>query len=251
VLPFKEEFTLPRTRKLPGPKPETRWEKFARERGIQKQKKERMVFDEDSGEYRPRFGYKRAKGGVEDLPIVEVKQGADHFADPWSDARADKKERVQKNAKNQKRNQVFAQKSAKGKKGYDPESVPGIPVEFSRSNSKRGKAGVRKALQLVQHSTASMGRFDEMRPGEPVRKISGKKRAYRDNISSLGSEKAVMKSQLRIVEDKVSKKARGVTNSLAAYEGILPDAPSLAFKQSKGRGKNAGKIRSKPAGKKL
>lgn len=46
-----------------------------------------------------------------------------------------------------------------------------------------------------------------------------------------------MKAQLRIVQDKVDKKAKGVTNSLAAYEGILPDAPSNSFRQKKGKGK--------------
>lgn len=30
-----------------------------------------------------------------------------------------------------------------------------------------------------------------------------------------------MKDQLRIVADKIDKKARGVTNSLAAYEGMF------------------------------
>jgi hypothetical protein len=45
-----------------------------------------------------------------------------------------------------------------------------------------------------------------------------------------------MKQQLRIVEDKIQKKAAGVTNSLAQYEGILPDAPSDSFKQKKGKG---------------
>lgn len=43
-----------------------------------------------------------------------------------------------------------------------------------------------------------------------------------------------MKSQIRIVADKVAKKAKGVTNSLSAYEGILPDAPTDSFKQKKG-----------------
>lgn len=46
-----------------------------------------------------------------------------------------------------------------------------------------------------------------------------------------------MKAQIRLIEDKVSKKAKGVTNSISAYEGILPDAPTLAFKKSKGKGK--------------
>lgn len=45
-----------------------------------------------------------------------------------------------------------------------------------------------------------------------------------------------MKQQLRIVEDKIHKKAAGITNSLKPYEGILPDAPSDTFKQKKGKG---------------
>ena len=44
-----------------------------------------------------------------------------------------------------------------------------------------------------------------------------------------------MKGQIRIVEDKVNKKARGVTNSLTPYEGILPDAPAGQFKASRDR----------------
>ena len=108
------------------------------------------------------------------------------------------------------------------------------------SEKKRGKDGVRKALQLAQHSTASMGRYDEKRSGEPEMKIVGKKRSFRDNFVSHESEKAAMKSQIRFITDKKVKKEKGVTNSLAAYEGILPDAPANGFKKAKGRGKNAG-----------
>ncbi len=120
----------------------------------------------------------------------------------------------------------------------DPASVPGIPVEMG-GEKKRGKDGVRKALQLAQFSTASMGRYDDKRAGEPERKIVGKKRSFRDNFVSNDSEKAAMKSQIRFVADKKAKKEKGVTNSLAAYEGILPDAPSNSFKKGKGRGRNA------------
>ena len=62
-----------------------------------------------------------------------------------------------------------------------------------------------------------------------------------------------MKAQLRIVADKASKKLRGVTNSLAPYEGILPDAPSDAFKQKKGKGREKSQAtpkKSKKNGKK-
>ncbi len=145
--------------KIPEPKPETKWEKFAREKGILKKKKDRMVYDEAAGEYKPRFGYKGINKGLEDQAIVEIKPGDDPFADPWAEDRKNKKERIEKNKKNQMKNE--ARNNKKGKKGsegggFDPSKMPGIPVDLS--NKKKGKAGVRNTLQLVQHSTASMGR---------------------------------------------------------------------------------------------
>ena len=248
-----------------------------------------QVFDEDSQEYKPRFGYKRIKNGLEDTPIVEVKKGQDPFADPWAEETKSKKDNIKKNLKNQQRNQGRAdaamgkpRQPAPGKKygktiklrvpspsctithnehlkpiitirltyfhyydtyPTDATTTPGIPLDLDTNSGagkqQRGKQGVRRALQLVQHSTASMGRFDEMRQGEPKRKIQGKKRSFRDNMTSADADKDTMKAQLRIVTDKVDKKARGVTNSLKAYEGIIPDAPSDTFQQKKGKGKSA------------
>lgn len=59
---------------LPAANKETRWEKFAKEKGIQNRKRARMLWDEEAQEWRPRWGYKKANGGVEDMAIVEVKQ---------------------------------------------------------------------------------------------------------------------------------------------------------------------------------
>lgn len=39
--------------------PLTRWEKFAKEKGINKKKKDLMIYDEQSKEFKPRYGYKR------------------------------------------------------------------------------------------------------------------------------------------------------------------------------------------------
>jgi regulator of ribosome biosynthesis len=157
LLP-SESVQLPRTTRAPEPKPETKWEKFAREKGIQKKKKDRMVYEETTGEYKPRFGYQRGNNGLEDMPIVEVKAGEDPFADPWAADRKSKKERIDKNKKSQMRNVAQAEKiKAKGKKNFDPAMLPGIPVDMTEGK-KKGKAGVRNTLQLVQHSTASMGR---------------------------------------------------------------------------------------------
>ncbi|KAJ1434065.1 ribosome biogenesis regulatory protein-domain-containing protein [Ochromonadaceae sp. CCMP2298] len=224
---------MPRSYKVPEPKAETVWEKFAKEKGIKKVKKDRMVYDDNNEEYRPRYGYNRANSGLEEIPIVEVKAGTDPFSDPWAAEQTDKRARVKKNLKQQMTN---IKKGMKGK-GFDSEIVPGIPVDMGKNGKvKRGKGGLKNALQLAQHSTASMGRFDELRPGEPARKLTGRKRTFRDNLG-VESERGTMKQQLRFVADKVDKKARGVTNSLAAYEGILPDAPSDGFRQRKGRGK--------------
>lgn len=38
-------FVLPRSKKCPQPKPMTKWEKFAQEKGIRKTKKDKKVFD--------------------------------------------------------------------------------------------------------------------------------------------------------------------------------------------------------------
>jgi hypothetical protein len=84
-------------------------------------------------------------------------------------------------------------------------------------------------------------RFDEMRPSEPDRKMRGKKRSFRDNFESHEADKEAMKAQLRFVSDKAEKKSKGITNSLAPYEGILPDAPSDSFKSKKGKGKSLNK----------
>jgi hypothetical protein len=59
-------------------------------------------------------------------------------------------------------------------------------------------------------------------------------------------DKKVMTDQLRIVADKADKKKRGVTNSLAAYEGIIPDAPSDSFQARKGKGKGLGAPNAQP-----
>lgn len=209
-----------------------------------------MVYDDIAKQFVPRYGYKGSNQGIDDHVIVEVKKGEDPFADPWASAKVEKKERIAKNeqkrARNIERHEVGKGRGKKGAKStaYNPESIPGIPLEIladdqsasSKLSGKRGRAGVRQALSLVQHSTASLGRFDPQRQGEPEKKLKGRKRIFRDNNAPVDSEKSSMKQQLRIVEDKIHKKAAGVTNSLAQYEGILPDAPSESFKQKKGKG---------------
>lgn len=83
-------------------------------------------------------------------------QGKDPTVDPWSEARTEKKGRVQKNLTNRAKNQERASGGV---------AKPGIPVDLApaadglgESNAKRGKANTKGALELVQQSTASMGK---------------------------------------------------------------------------------------------
>ncbi len=131
VLPT-EFSVLPRTRKIPEPKPETKWEKFAREKGIKNKKRDRMIYDEETGEYKPRYGYKRIKNGLEDMAIVEVKEGSDPYQDPWEKDRNDKKERIKKNQKNQMNNLKHLEKTLKkGNKQYGKKhTFPSLYSQF-------------------------------------------------------------------------------------------------------------------------
>lgn len=253
-----EKTRLPREKVVPEPKQLTKWEKFAKTKGIQKTKKERMVYDDVSGEYKPRYGYKGINSGLDEIPVVEVKPGQDPYADPWAEDKKQRKEKVTKNLTNKLKNDLkrngkgsgstltSSPASAAGKysKNNRKNSLNGseatsttknIPVDLDDNKKKRGKEGLRNALEISQISTASMGRYDELRKNEPEKKLKGKKRSYRDNFINDKDEKQIMKSQLRIVDDKLDKKKRGVTNSLKAYEGIIPDAPSDQFKSKKGK----------------
>lgn len=74
---------IPREKSIPKQKPKTKWEKFAQERGIQKVKKTKEVYDENSGTYLPRHGYKSAKNDPMNDWIKEVPLNGDPF-DPES-----------------------------------------------------------------------------------------------------------------------------------------------------------------------
>lgn len=62
---------LPREKPLPKAKPLTRWEKYAKEKGIQKKKKDMMVWDEIKKDWRPRFGYNKYVLAIHQLMFLQ------------------------------------------------------------------------------------------------------------------------------------------------------------------------------------
>ena len=180
---------MPREKPCPKPHVETRWEKFAKEKGITKKKKTRMAFDEEKQEYAPAWGYKR----TDDLSdwAIEVKHGQDPMADPWTARKDAKKDRVDKNTRQNLRN----------KEGAVSKIPSGIPVELTQGTLK-GKEGTKKTLEKVQFATASNGVFDKTLKDEPVRKQKGK-RTIRTAV--VGREEAEREQSLSVMERLLGK----------------------------------------------
>jgi regulator of ribosome biosynthesis len=92
--------------------------------GIVKRKRSKLEFDEQNDEWRRRHGYKRVND-ENDIPIIEAKASDEPGVDPFLKLRADKKERVAKQEKNQLENLKRAAKI--GGKGALPR-YPSIPL---------------------------------------------------------------------------------------------------------------------------
>lgn len=174
---------LPREKSVPKPAAPTKWEAFAKLKGIEKTKRSRMVQDEATGELAPRFGYKSARKQAEDAEwAIEAPKNAETGAvDPWTQQGLDKKARVSKNKKQQDRNVLKS--AAKGSKNRMEGAIDlksaidlsaaklGIKQGGSRKKEaaslKKPKHHVDLALGVAQKSTASMGKFDQLRVHEP------------------------------------------------------------------------------------
>ena len=182
---------IPREKRVPEAKKETRWEAFAKEKGIMKKKKTRMVYDEDKEAFAPRWGYKRANDDTNDW-AMEYKTGQDIYSDPWTDKAQEKKERVQKNLRQEVKNKEHMTGTKK---------IPsGIPVELL--DQKKGKEGTKATLKKTQFSTASMGKFDDKRQGEPERKKEGKRH---QRAPVVGHETSERERSMNVVDRLLGK----------------------------------------------
>ena len=169
---------LPREKPLPEEKPLTRWEKFAQSKGIVKKKRSKMVWDEATQQWAPRWGYGRAnnpKDAVENW-VVEAKPGDDGSVDPFESRAKAKKEKLDKQKRQEERNRLEAAHAASigaGGGGGGRRGSGGGAI----SSKGDQKAYLKRAMSAAQSSTASMGRFDKMLADEPSR-TAGKRKHY-------------------------------------------------------------------------
>jgi regulator of ribosome biosynthesis len=118
---------VPREKPLPKQKPPTKWEMYAKLKGIQKKKRSRMEYDETTKEWRPTWGYKRKDDSNKDW-IYEIKKNEDPYQDFFAKKTIAKNERVAKNELQRLRN--IARTSGKKAK------VPGEGMQPLFSNEK-------------------------------------------------------------------------------------------------------------------
>jgi regulator of ribosome biosynthesis len=102
---------LPREKPLPPPKELTTWQKFAAKKGIKpktKAERQKLVYDEATGEWVPRWGYKGANKKEEGAWIVEVDEEKERKrkegTTPGGDSRRERLERMKRQDRKQRAN---------------------------------------------------------------------------------------------------------------------------------------------------
>jgi regulator of ribosome biosynthesis len=218
---------LPREKPIPQPKPETRWQKFAKEKGIQKHKRSRMEFDAATGEYRPRYGYKSVRHAADESEwIIEEKNApagtrtataAANYEDPFLQKRAEKRLQLQVQQKQERRNAAAAQKAA-AKSNLASTSAPLASVSGSGS-AGLSQARLTKAIKLAQRSTRSMGDHDLHRPDEPaMKKAKHKPTAAKRQGITISEKDAQMKLLNKVVSDSSSVSDKAVNAFIAQHD---------------------------------
>ncbi|KAI0638437.1 ribosome biogenesis regulatory protein-domain-containing protein [Trametes polyzona] len=185
---------LPRAKPLPKPKPPTKWEQFAKAKGIQKKRKDKKVWDEEKQEWVDRWGWKGANKAKETQWLTEVPANADVDYDPSKVARDERKARIAKNERQHQQNLARAAQAS----GSAPPAA---------SSSSQRKKEIDRTLAVTRTSTASMGKFDRKLEGE--KKLKGMKRKFEPTEMPAESEKSHNLAILaKLDKEPVAKKSK-------------------------------------------
>ncbi|KAI0375911.1 RRS1-domain-containing protein [Pilatotrama ljubarskyi] len=213
---------LPRAKPLPKPKPPTKWEKFAKAKGIQKKRRDKKVWDEEKQEWVDRWGWKGANKQKETQWLTEVPANADIDHDPAKIARDARKARV---AKNERQHQQNLARAAQGT-GAAPAAAP----------TTLRKKQIDRTLAVTRTSTASMGKFDRTLEGE--KKLKGVKRKFEPTEKAAASEKSHNLAILaKLDKEPAAKKSRRATQESAGSDVL--NVRKAIRSASKGKGSAA------------
>jgi regulator of ribosome biosynthesis len=185
-------FRLPREKPIPRERALTKWEQFAKEKGIQKrQRRDRLVWDEDVQDFVPRYG----KGSAKSLEEQAVLPHSGKLApgdDPFAAARREKRARVRGNKKKQLANVGRADKRMRKVAKINPMAALDVAEKGPSGKRRIPKQQLKDSIAVTQRSTASAGKFDKQVKGEPKRRLAGQKRKLPETVprkEALRSEK--------------------------------------------------------------
>jgi regulator of ribosome biosynthesis len=103
---------LPREKPIPQPKELTKWQRFAAKKGIKPKTREarkNLAWDEETGEWKRKWGYQALNKKGEDYPIVEVDMKAEREAKEGQtqqrEGRRLRVERIKRNDRKMRKNE--------------------------------------------------------------------------------------------------------------------------------------------------
>ena len=165
--------------------------KLVKEKGIKKRKRSKLVYDEQTDEWKRRHGYDRVKD-ADRIIIADAKMSdvPGKTEDPFTREERERRERVEKNQGKQLKNLQNAvathgkhvlpptlQMSAAPKKG-----VKALPLNGMK------KQQIRDLTAQVAKSTASMAKYNAPIPGDEKIKTRGRRRQF-DSVTDTGTER--------------------------------------------------------------
>jgi regulator of ribosome biosynthesis len=111
---------LPREKPVPAPKPETKWSAFAKRRGIKPKTREQrrnQQYNDKTGEFERKWGYKGANKAGQDDAIIEVKAKDEaERMEKGTSVRGDKRREIREKVKRNERRERKNQRNAEGRK---------------------------------------------------------------------------------------------------------------------------------------
>ncbi|XP_004526203.1 ribosome biogenesis regulatory protein homolog [Ceratitis capitata] len=236
---------LPRLRKPPGPKPLTKWEKIAKEKGIKKKKRDKKKYDEVLDKWVPTYGFKRADAEKEKEWVLEVPKNADPNEDMFQKKIDLRNEKVAKNEIQRMKNIVRAKKVEVPRGGY-----------FGPEVASSGQ--LLTAVTVAKSSTASVGKFQSKLPKEKEARGIGVKELIpgAKRKASHISEQPEKEVNLDLIKSVLNKKPKYDIEkaiSLQKNENKLeresnPIEKDRKAKKGKGGKKGGGKGGKKPKG---
>ncbi|GBP77257.1 Ribosome biogenesis regulatory protein homolog [Eumeta japonica] len=196
----KPTTTLPRAKPVPTPKPLTKWQEFAKAKGISKKKKGKLEWDEQLQKWVPLYGYKKSAAEKDKNWLIEVPQNADPMEDMFAKKASEKSERVAKNELQRLKN------IARAKKVKIPRV--GLPVTSDKATALQ----LTTAAAVAKASTASLGKFQDKLPKEKEPRVKGlnelvpgKERKRKAPIPNPQAEK---ENNLNVLENILKKRPK-------------------------------------------